>query len=233
MTSSSRSGSSKCAAVSATVTASPVPRGTVCSMNSTGIESGSCGASAPRTASAPRPTTTMTRSSGSADSESTTCSNIGLPHSVCSTFGVRERMRVPSPAASTIAEIGRYGLTALLPGNCACSVVGCEAARTRLALGGRDSNPDLRVPKTRVLPLHHPRIGRLHRSGATLLRGADSPPSRMLRYRRCRHGKPDQEAPQAHAQEEAQEASQEDALAAPHPGQVRSAQPAALLRFER
>jgi hypothetical protein len=35
-----------------------------------------------------------------------------------------------------------------------------------------------------------------------------------------RHGIPDQEAPQAHAQEEAQEASEEDALGAPSTGQV-------------
>src|SRR3954451_21725727 len=37
-------------------------------------------------------------------------------------------------------------------------------------------------------------------------------------YRRHLHGLTDQEAPQAHAEEEAQEASQEDALAAPSAG---------------
>ena len=60
-----------------------------------------------------------------------------------------------------------------------------------------------------MLPLHHPRIVI---DGQRPLRGA---------ARGCpasvapRHGLTDQEAPQAHAQEEAQEAAEEDALAAP------------------
>ncbi len=46
----------------------------------------------------------------------------------------------------------------------------------------------------------------------------DSPGPQSVNYVAARYGKPYKEAPQAHAQEEAQEASEKDALAAPYSG---------------
>src|SRR5205807_8834137 len=77
--------------------------------------------------------------------------------------------------------------------------------------------PRLATPKDPVLPLHHPRpvVSTLP---ATVTRFAPVPQmtvtTEMSASVTRRHGLPDQEAPQAHAQEEAQEAVEEDPLAA-------------------
>ena len=52
------------------------------------------------------------------------------------------------------------------------------------------------------------------------VREFDSSGELGLGYVAERYGKPDQKAPQAHAQKEAQEASQKDALAASDSGQI-------------
>src|SRR5580700_22381 len=52
------------------------------------------------------PTTTTTLCTGSSASASSTCRIMGRPHNRCSGFGRDERIRVPSPAASTTAESG-------------------------------------------------------------------------------------------------------------------------------
>ena len=56
------------------------------------------------TASAPWPTTTTVRLMSQPPSAASTCSSIGRPQSRWSGFGRVERMRVPSPAASTMAD---------------------------------------------------------------------------------------------------------------------------------
>ena len=127
---------------------------------------------------------------------------------------------MPSPAASTTATVDRSGI---------CPSLGSRRPTARPSLGvarGRGFEPRLGTPKDPVLPLHHPRqvvatlpAARPQRHGG--VRGA--PTSRMCAsaepdYLPTRHGLTDQEAPQAHAQEEAQEASEEDALAASSAG---------------
>src|SRR6266849_1152321 len=94
-------------ASSATRTASPVPRG------------GSCIATV-----APSPTTdravalsferTTTGRAPTSARLASTCASSGRPAAVCSTFGVRDRIRVPNPAASTMPSgdvlmFGRFG----------------------------------------------------------------------------------------------------------------------------
>ncbi len=103
---SSPSPSSSGKAVRATMRASPVPRCTVCSTKSMCRPEGPCSTSFLVTRSAPWPTTTTARSIGSSASESKMCSNMARPHSRCSGLGRVERMRVPSPAASTTDESG-------------------------------------------------------------------------------------------------------------------------------
>ena len=112
-------------------------------------------------------------------------------------------------------------------------VLGLTLVNTRGARSvarGRGFEPRLGTPKDPVLPLHHPRsvptiaVG-LHGDRADWEHGA------AIRYRAHRHGLPDQEAPQAHAQEEAQEASEEDPLATSSAGQVSSDRPVRGGRF--
>src|SRR3954471_230056 len=130
---------------------------------------------------------------------------IGRPHSGCNTFGIPERIRVPSPAARTSALRGRY-----------CLIRAPSSFRVPRARG-RGFEPRLRTPKDLVLPLHHPR----NRPTIVPLRGGPSRSGSVA----SRHGIADQEAPQAHAQEEAQEAAEEDPLAASSAGQVSSDRP--------
>ena len=78
----------------AAATAPPVPFELGCTASST--PSGSTSASARWGES-----TTTTRSAPASRAACTGHSTIGRPHSSCSTFGVRERMRVPWPAART------------------------------------------------------------------------------------------------------------------------------------
>src|SRR5215207_11418541 len=72
-----------------------------------------------------------------------TCRSIGRPQSGWRTFGVSERMRVPSPAARTTADSGRYWLMRSPP---------AELAERRaagvLGLGGEASNLDLGLQRT-------------------------------------------------------------------------------------
>ena len=51
------------------------------------------------TRSAPWPTTTVMRAGASSRALASTCANMGLPASVCSTLGRSDCMRLPSPAA--------------------------------------------------------------------------------------------------------------------------------------
>ena len=210
-------------AVSATLTASPVPRWTRCSTNSTGTSVTSCSCSVFVTRSAPWPTTTTIRSSGSSASASTTCSTIGRPQSGWRTLGVSERMRVPSPAARTTADSGRYWLMRSPP-----AVLAVRRTAEVLGLGGEASNLDLGLQRTlccryttpdRPLTIP-PRVCDRGPHNVTGVNNADSFADR--------HGLTDQEAPQAHAQEEAQEAAEEDPLAAPSAGPLALAEPGAI-----
>ena len=118
------------------------------------------------TRSAAWPTTMTTRSSGSSASASTTCSTIGRPHSSCRTFGVPDRMREPSPAASTIGG-ERSVLTHL------CLYRSAWASTARWWLGGEGSNLDIGLQRTSccryttpdlaTLPTPRPVDGRLPR----------------------------------------------------------------------
>src|SRR5260221_1389289 len=119
-------------------------------------------------------------------------------------------MRVPSPAARTTAVMGRYGLicVAFLPP---------PAGRT-ISLGGEGSNLDSRLQRTLCCRYTTPDPNRRYRRATARPRGLARP--RDPEYRRLFHGLPDQKAPPAHAEEEAQEASEEDALAASSAGQV-------------
>ena len=108
----------------AAITAPPVPFGRCCTASST--PSGSTASSARAGES-----TTTTLPAPAASAARTGHSTIGMPHSSCSTFGVRERMRVPWPAAR-IRTVG--ALT-----RCRCY---SDDERRRPQLGGRDSNPD-------------------------------------------------------------------------------------------
>ena len=78
--------------------------------------------------------TTTTMRAGSRDAAvSSTCPTSGRPPTACRIFGVRDRMRVPWPAARTTT---------------ASSV-------DEVMLRRQDSNLDLTAPKAVVLPLHH------------------------------------------------------------------------------
>ena len=78
-----------------------------------------------------------------------------LPANSCRTFGLDERMRVPSPAARMIAADSAISVRLQFSADCRI------AARPRIAAepGAKVPPPGLeprqRVPKTRVLPLHH------------------------------------------------------------------------------
>src|SRR5438552_18914487 len=85
-------------------------------------------------------------------------------------------------------------------------------ARERLARG-RGFEPRLETPKDSVLPLHHPR-SQLTLPSRSCPIGPVWPPWAVPSTVGPCHGLPDQEAPQAHEEEEAQEASEKDALAA-------------------
>ena len=135
--------------VSATLTASPVPRCTRCSTNSTGTSVTSCSCSVLVTCSAPWPTTTTMRSSGSSASASTTWSTIGRPHSGCSTLGVPRAH--PRAFAGGEHDGGERSVLAHRLVSDSCSAPPALAR-------GRGFEPRLRTPKDLVLPLHHPRI---------------------------------------------------------------------------
>ncbi len=77
----------------------------------------------------------------------------GRPASSCSTLGVRERMRVPRPAARTrTAKLTHPGYRGAAPGPLPVPA-GTRALRTM------DSNHDLTAPKAAVLPLHQSAAG--------------------------------------------------------------------------
>src|SRR5207302_4735456 len=87
--------------------ASPVPRCTCCSTNSTLNAGGAPSWTALVTPSAPCPTTTTTRWTGSSARASRTWSTMGRPHRRWRGLGWADRIRVPSPAANTRADKGR------------------------------------------------------------------------------------------------------------------------------
>jgi hypothetical protein len=69
------------------------------------LEEPTCGAIEPiavRTDSCPGPVTIATSVDPASSAARTTCPTMGSPPTACSTFGVAERMRVPSPAARMI-----------------------------------------------------------------------------------------------------------------------------------
>src|SRR4051794_27782200 len=72
------------------------------------MSTGACSLSFLVTLSAACPTTTTVRSIGSSASASRTYSSMARPHRRWRGFGRDERIRDPSPAASTTAEIGRW-----------------------------------------------------------------------------------------------------------------------------
>ena len=79
-----------------------------------------------------------------------------------------------------------------------------------------------------MLPLHHPRsVSDDSGRPAVVYRGAIGSAAIPSGTVQPRHGLPDQEAPQAHAEEEAQEAAEEDPLATSSAGQVGQRPPTA------
>jgi hypothetical protein len=84
--------------------ASPVPRWLCCSTNTTFAHAGARSCTFFVTCSAPWPTTSAVRPGRSRSSASITWTTIARPQIMCSGLGRVERMRVPSPAARTIAE---------------------------------------------------------------------------------------------------------------------------------
>ena len=140
-----------------------------------------------------------------------TCSTIARPQMRCSGLGLAERIRVPSPAARTIAlrrscalprprgrsePLARWRCARRMRGR------GTNEGSVSIAPGG-GLEPPYSEPKSDVLPLNDPglvaaahRIARVPRSAGSLRRS---------------YGFSDQEAAQADAQEEAQED------ASPHP----------------
>src|SRR5581483_1323755 len=238
--------------VRAVATASPVPRCTCCSTKSTGRPAGASSCRVLVTRSAPCPTTTTTRSMSSSARASITCRTSGRPHKRCRGLGRADFIRVPSPAASTTADIGRELIPpvyrAATPQRNAFTIAGAEGIE-----------PPFAAPKTAVLPLddapltssaYRPpsdppsnwrqlRTDSVHRcrqlralpvlAAATHRFGACLPPERwwevdgetagfrpsaLRRYPVRPHGVVDQEAPQADAQEEAQEDAEGHPLAA-------------------
>ena len=115
-TTTSPSSSSSGKAVSATITASPVPRWTCCSTKSIASAGGPWSISFFVTRSAPWPTTTTARSTSRPATASRMCRSMARPHRRCSGLGRSERMRVPDPAASTTATSGAPSWWVLLMG---------------------------------------------------------------------------------------------------------------------
>src|SRR5829696_143124 len=96
---------------------------------------------------------------------------MGIPATVCNGFGTSDRMRVPAPAASTTRPTClscRGGMpTALV------EVLSSSGGTRKLrgdAAGGPGFEPGTKVPKTLVIPFHHPPKERTDPTG-TLTRG--------------------------------------------------------------
>ena len=89
-------------------TAWPVPASRSCTTTHT---PGACRAASALTSSRPWPATTTRRCGSSSPAAASACPSMLRPHSECSTFGVREFIRVPSPAARTMTATGRGSLT--------------------------------------------------------------------------------------------------------------------------
>ena len=87
-----------------TRTASPVPRCTSCSTKPMRSADDPSSCTFFVTASAPCPTTTTVRLTSRPRSDASTWRSIGRPHRRWRGFGRVERIRVPSPAASTMAD---------------------------------------------------------------------------------------------------------------------------------
>ena len=104
-----------CSAVMPTITASPVPRWTRCSTNATWRSPRPSSCTRLVTRSAPWPTTTTVRATSSPHSAVRTWTTIGRPHTRWIGFGRSERIRVPSPAARTMAETGRPLMGEVVP----------------------------------------------------------------------------------------------------------------------
>ncbi len=100
----SSSRSSPGIAVMPQAAASPVPRWSNCSTNEMFAHGGASLEIFAVTCSAPCPTTTAVVDGRSRCSASITWRTIARPQIMCSGLGRSERIRVPSPAASTIAE---------------------------------------------------------------------------------------------------------------------------------
>src|SRR5271166_4754209 len=89
-------------------TAWPVPPSRSCTTTDT---SGTYLAASALTSSRAWPATTTTRCGSSSPAAASACPSMLRPHSECSTFGTRDFIRVPSPAARTITATGRGSLT--------------------------------------------------------------------------------------------------------------------------
>ena len=104
------------------------------------------------------PTTTTTLCTGSSASASRTWRIMGRPHNRCSGLGRDERIRVPSPAASTTAESGLISMRfSLSPDDGGDSAVHDDRECPRRADRARPPPPDARPdlddrPRHRHLP---------------------------------------------------------------------------------
>src|SRR5215211_1417267 len=102
--------------------------------------------------------TTSTRASARAPSPArSTRETMGIPATVWSGLGTIERIRVPAPAASTIrpTRTARCGeLDTVLVRILTASARGRNSAGE--VAGGPGFEPGIKVPKTLVIPFHHP-----------------------------------------------------------------------------
>src|SRR5947209_7785255 len=84
------------------------------------------------------PTTTATASVPAPRTAANTCASIDRPAIGCSTFGSAERMRVPSPAASTIARQVRLLIGSQILSVAAVILVQSDLGKVHSGENGRD-----------------------------------------------------------------------------------------------
>src|SRR5215203_6606093 len=103
------------------------------------------------------PTTRM-RTSGCAPSPARSARvTMGIPATVCNGLGINDRMRVPAPAAST-TRATRSSSRGEIPTALVwfLSSSGGKQQHHGDAAGGPGFEPGTKVPKTLVIPFHHP-----------------------------------------------------------------------------
>src|SRR5574337_106769 len=119
------------------------------------------------TCSAPYPTTTTGFSVEACFKASSTCQSMGLPHKGCSTLGRSDFMRVPCPAASTIAAtfmVDSYKQNRLYIREAEQSLLREKSPPARVGwsrLGRLDSNQDPQIQSLVCCPCTTPQSGQI------------------------------------------------------------------------